>query len=587
MGAQFSQERVSESRIYSARQCERGQDGVLTRNGLMGAAEHALLPPDYPLTFGGPSWRVCISEDVYYGDLQNAKSKDEAELCKQQGKTPVSSSEMLLLDGSRQHLRAALDHARMGSIKDARFQLVELMDKMRSCYFMCLAPNYPVDMSWDFSKTSAVAHPRGVLSSCHQALFQLVLVKMCPGHFVGRVGQVVGKLCSGATKEVSALLQPRPQVLGPLGIMHLLEGVTNAILKWEEERDKMEAELMKLNQEAMKQLVQKETPVRAYIAGVHKTLLTGYEGVLGDKPYQHESLFSLRAVGCLQSGMNQQTIDICDDWLDYVGRGGHAVWANVLSAYAQLHLADRPRKLCQVADDLVNVIKLLEEHPEVQLASTALPGLPSDVQGYVRGIQTVVSGVRSTADAWDLALRLDGSAVAPGLGQAALAAVLADGVTSCTALLTSPHAALSMAATARILYFRARFYVRQREFSHALTDLAFSQSLNPMDDEVLQLWGDILVRLGATDALRELLKLTKSALHHHPRTAQDYVARSTVQDWADRQSCSLPLKGEFMSGQNPETKLSLDSYRLLCNNQMTMKVHGTRVKRMMRHTFSK
>lgn len=33
MGAQFSQERVSESQIYSARQCERGQDGVLTRVG--------------------------------------------------------------------------------------------------------------------------------------------------------------------------------------------------------------------------------------------------------------------------------------------------------------------------------------------------------------------------------------------------------------------------------------------------------------------------------------------------------------------------------------------------------------------------
>ena len=32
---------------------------------------------------------------------------------------------VLLLDGSRQHLRAALDHARMGNIKDARFQLVE------------------------------------------------------------------------------------------------------------------------------------------------------------------------------------------------------------------------------------------------------------------------------------------------------------------------------------------------------------------------------------------------------------------------------------------------------------------------------
>ena len=80
--------------------------------------------------------------------------------------------------------------------------------------------------------------------------------------------------------------------------------------------------------------------------------------------------------------------------------------------------------------------------------------------------------------------RLDESAAAFGLSQAALAAVLKDGVTSCTALLTSPHAALSMAATARIFYFRARFCTRQREFSHALTDLAFSQSLNPMDDEV-------------------------------------------------------------------------------------------------------
>lgn len=67
----------------------------------------------------------------------------------------------------------------------------------------------------------------------------LVSVQICPRHFVGRVGQVVGKLCSGETKEVSALLQPRPQVLGPLGIMHLLENVTNAIFKWEAERDKV------------------------------------------------------------------------------------------------------------------------------------------------------------------------------------------------------------------------------------------------------------------------------------------------------------------------------------------------------------
>ena len=62
---------------------------------------------------------------------------------------------------------------------------------------------------------------------------------MCPEHFVGRIGQVVGKLCCGATKEASALLKPRPQVLGPLGIVHLLQGVTNSILKFEAKQEQV------------------------------------------------------------------------------------------------------------------------------------------------------------------------------------------------------------------------------------------------------------------------------------------------------------------------------------------------------------
>ena len=86
--------------------------------------------------------------------------------------------------------------------------------------------------------------------------------------------------------------------------------------------------------------------------------------------------------------------------------------------------------------------------------------------------------------------------------------------------------------------------------------------------QVLQLWGDILLRLGAVHAHRELLDLTHSALHHHPRTAQDYVARSTVQDWTYRQSTCLPRKGRFNPDENPETKLSLDNYRLLCDNKL-------------------
>ena len=43
-----------------------------------------------------------------------------------------------------------------------------------------------------------------------------------------------------------------------------------------------------------------------------------------------------------------QTIDICAEWLNHVGKGGHAVWANVLTAYARLNLARRPHKLRQV-----------------------------------------------------------------------------------------------------------------------------------------------------------------------------------------------------------------------------------------------
>ena len=45
---------------------------------------------------------------------------------------------MLLLDGSRQHLRAALDHARMASIKDARFQLVEASPQLLCLLHRCV-----------------------------------------------------------------------------------------------------------------------------------------------------------------------------------------------------------------------------------------------------------------------------------------------------------------------------------------------------------------------------------------------------------------------------------------------------------------
>ena len=69
---------------------------------------------------------------------------------------------------------------------------------------------------------------------------------------------------------------------------------------------------MELNMEALKQLAEKEKPARAHIAGVQRTLLKGYERVLGDEPSRQETLFSLRAVGCFETGLHQQ---VCSQYL--------------------------------------------------------------------------------------------------------------------------------------------------------------------------------------------------------------------------------------------------------------------------------
>ncbi|DBA69333.1 TPA: hypothetical protein ACH3X2_012911 [Trebouxia sp. C0005] len=404
---------------------------------------------------------------------------------------------------------------------------------------------------------------------------------MCPEHFVGRIGQVVGKLCCGATKEASALVKPRLQVLGPLGIVHLLEGVTNTILKVEAKQEQTEAELMELNMEALKQLAEKEKPARAHIAGVQRTLLKGYERVLGDEPSRQETLFSLRAVGCFETGLHQQTIEVCAEWLNHIGTGGHAVWAIVLTAYAQLQLAEQPHKLRQVADDLVVLIKLLAEHPDVQLASIALPGLPSDVKGYVSHVETVVSGVRAIADAWD-------SAISPQHG-CHLKDVLPEGQ------VLHPLEGVQLRSDRLGVYSkpgplgRCTVYPVQA-FLAGQSPCSSSLSIHFTCSAViagLAIVGQPSNSLGAINAARQLLDLTHFALDHHPHMAHDYIARAKVEDWTYQQSCYLPRMGTFMPGHHRDRRLSLEDYRLLCNNQLGVKAHGTRVNRMVKQTFTK
>ena len=67
-----------------------------------------------------------------------------------------------------------------------------------------------------------------------------------------------------------------------------------------------------------------------------------------------------------------------------------------------------------------------------------------------------------------------------------LTEALAWGVSACTKMLTSRDEGLSLACTAKLLHLRARYYVRQREMSYALADLAYSFALWPCNIEVTQ-----------------------------------------------------------------------------------------------------
>ena len=104
--------------------------------------------------------------------------------------------------------------------------------------------------------------------------------------------------------------------------------------------------------------------------------------------------------------------------------------------------------------------------------------------------------------------------------------------------------------------------------AHQHVTLCFESHDHGVGVQVLQLWGSILSCLDAFTAARELLDLTHCALDHHPRTAHNYIARAKVEDWIYQQSCHLPRRGIFMPGHDPDRRLSLEDYRLLCNNQL-------------------
>ena len=68
----------------------------------------------------------------------------------------------------------------------------------------------------------------------------------------------------------------------------------------------IEGELKELNRSCCEKLAAKQKPVRHQLATAQRELLLGYQTALGASPPNHESLYSLRAVGCFQAGLYQQ-----------------------------------------------------------------------------------------------------------------------------------------------------------------------------------------------------------------------------------------------------------------------------------------
>ena len=71
--------------------------------------------------------------------------------------------------------------------------------------------------------------------------------------------------------------------------------------------------------------------------------------------------------------------------------------------------------------------------------------------------------------------------------EASLVALLKAQEQSCTDMLRSEDRGLSLAASAKMLLYRARCWLQQRELSLALTDLAYAFSLTLCSEEVMQL----------------------------------------------------------------------------------------------------
>lgn len=71
--------------------------------------------------------------------------------------------------------------------------------------------------------------------------------------------------------------------------------------------------------------------------------------------------------------------------------------------------------------------------------------------------------------------------------QSSLVLLLKANLETCTKMLTSEDKGLSLASSAKMLLYRARCYLQQRELSLALTDLAYAFALQPCSLEVMYL----------------------------------------------------------------------------------------------------
>ncbi|KAL3141970.1 hypothetical protein ABBQ32_004616 [Trebouxia sp. C0010 RCD-2024] len=463
---------------------------------------------------------------------------------KEQGKRPLSAAQMLLLDNTRTQMRCALELAAQGDQAAARFALLKLLDENEEVLLHVFGGTLPLTYELGGLQPAHMdaVHLQAAVSQADQ------LLKAVPNHMVGRLSRALLHICKKDNAAALALLTLVPRQLGTLGLLKGMAAITEALSKVDAQVDKAAVALLSSREAAAKSLVSSASDsctdhAWANLAEVRTKLLLDQAAATQKMKVPQASRVSLQAAGCFQAGLMSQTIDVCEAWLQRAPAHELHLWAYVLAFFARVNLADEPEQLRKVADDLAVVLEDAKEHSSIQLEGHAFAGVPLQVAQYIVFIEQLLTRVHRIADSLELAARQEKEAAHVN-NESSLVLLLKANLETCTKMLTSEDKGLSLASSAKMLLFRARCYLQQRELSLALTDLAYAFALQPCSFEVVSVWGRVLKKREALEEWKRITLLWLSPADSRKLAAEGQLSLrvpAAVQQQA-RGSLEVPLR---------------------------------------------